>query len=108
MKHIMKINLYMNADCPKKTARAAKAGNKSNRDAPIQGQDVHRGRVEGPLHEVCEAQPHQEQVQHNTKREDVKCSSCNRMGHVSNICLDTYYMKSAQRSCPSFTQKQTF
>ncbi len=53
------------------------------------------------------AKPNHIKSKCNTKREDVKCGSCNRMGHVSNVCLDTYNKKSAQSSCSSSTQKQT-
>ena len=112
MKRIMKI--YMNAKKqekatrtgPKENARAAKAGEKSNR-----GRSPSRGRMSIPdewkgLCMRC-AKPNHIKSKCNTKREDVKCGSCNRMGHVSDVCLDTYYKKNAQSSCSSSTQKQT-
>ncbi len=41
------------------------------------------------------------------KIEDVKCDNGNRFGHISDVCLNTYYNKSAQSTCSSSTQKQT-
>ncbi len=112
MKRVMKI--YMNGkkqekatrSCPKENTRAAKAGEKSNR-----GRSPSRGRmsISDEWKGLCMrcAKPNHIKSKCSTKREDMKCGSCNRMGHVSDVCLDTYYKKNTQSSCPSSTQKQT-
>ncbi len=111
MKCVMKI--YMNAkkqkkatrNCPKENARAAKAGEKNNR-----GRSPSRGRMSIPkwkgLSMRC-AKPNHIKSKCTTKREDVKCGNCNHLGHVSDVCLDKHYKKSAQSTCSSSAQKQT-
>ncbi len=44
---------------------------------------------------MSSAKPNHIKSKCNTKREDVKCGSFNRMGNVSDVCLDTYYKKTA-------------
>ena len=102
MKCIMKI--YMNGkatrNCPKKSASAAKAGEKNNR-----GCSLSRGRMSIPdvrkgLCMRC-AKPNHIKSKCNTNREDVKWGSCNRMGHISNVCLDTYDTTRRPRRAPA-------
>ncbi len=95
-----------NLNSHKENTRAAMAGEKNNR-----GCSPSRGRKSIPdewkgLCMRC-VKPNQIKSKCTTKREDLKCSNCNCLGHVSNVCLDTYYKKFVQSSCSPSTQKQT-